>query len=322
MIVKVVFVIIQNQYNALYNVKVKMCLLYDMIENYIHTLMENLPPRTNPLKINLVLGGGAFNGSYILGALYFFKELERSNYIKINKISCCSVSSVLGLLYLTDNLDKANTLYLELIQSFKENKNLSKIYELKTMLQQSNIDVSKLNRKLYICYNNIQTCKKEIKSKFNNIDYLFEIITRSCYIPLLVDLQLTYKNKYIDGMIPYFFQNQNHKTIFIDVYTLDKLYYSIHIKNEKSNTHRLLEGALDIHRFFIKNCNTTMCSDVNKWSIYYYIVYYLYIIIEMIIIRIVYYITQCTIANELIHEFIYNNNKLNYIMSLLLVKFL
>ena len=60
-----------------------------MIDNYIHKLMENLPEniknRKKPLKIDLVLSGGAFNGSYILGALYFLKELEREKYIIIKK---------------------------------------------------------------------------------------------------------------------------------------------------------------------------------------------------------------------------------------------
>jgi hypothetical protein len=39
---------------------------------------------------------------------------------------------------------------------------------------------------------------------------------------------------------------------------------------------------LDIHKFFIKECNTTMCSDLDNWSIYNYIIYYIYIIVEQI----------------------------------------
>ena len=56
-----------------------------MINEYIHKLMDNLPEnitnRKKPLKLDLILGGGAFNGSYILGALFFLKELERKKYI-------------------------------------------------------------------------------------------------------------------------------------------------------------------------------------------------------------------------------------------------
>ena len=51
-----------------------------MINNYIYKLMENLPEyitkSEHPIKIDLILGGGAFNGSYILGA-YIFLENKR-----------------------------------------------------------------------------------------------------------------------------------------------------------------------------------------------------------------------------------------------------
>ena len=95
---------------------------------------------------------------------------------------------------------------------------------------------STLNNKLYISYNNIITRKKNVTNKYKNIDYLFDIITRSCYIPFMIDYQPCYKNKYIDGIYPYIFKsnkNQN-KRIFIDVCTLDKLQYAINIRNEKT----------------------------------------------------------------------------------------
>jgi hypothetical protein len=79
----------------------------------MENLPENIKNRKKPLKIDLVLSGGAFNGSYILGALYFLKELEREKYIIIKRISTCSVSSFLGLLYLTDNLNYGGNIYLD-----------------------------------------------------------------------------------------------------------------------------------------------------------------------------------------------------------------
>jgi hypothetical protein len=264
-----------------------------MINDYVHKLMENLPEsitkRTIPLKIDLILGGGAFNGSYILGALYFLKELERKKYVKIKRISTCSISSILALLYLTDNLDKANELYFDIIQDFKNKGNLSKLFEIKDLFKKYiSDDVCKkhLNKKLFICYNDIIKCSKNVVNKFNDVDELFEIITRSCFVPFIIDFQPCYKDKYIDGIIPYFFKSNNNvnKRIYLDVYTLDKLTYSFNIKNERNNYHRLFEGLLDIHKFFIKQCNTTMCSDLNHWSIYNYTMYYIYIIIERITI--------------------------------------
>ena len=261
-----------------------------MIDEYVLKLMENLPDnitnRGTPLKIDLILGGGAFNGSYILGALYFLKELERKQYIQIRRISTCSVGSILALLYLTDNLDKANELYFDIIQDFKNKYNLSKLFELKSLFEKYITDdtVYCLHKKLYICYNNINTGKKCVVNKYKNIDELFDIITRSCFIPFIIDFQPCYKDTYIDGIIPYFFKSNKTKRLYLDVYTLDKLAYSINIKNEQNNYHRLFEGLLDIHKFFIKQTNTTMCSDLDNWSLYNYTIYYIYIVVERITI--------------------------------------
>ena len=269
-----------------------------MINEYIYKLLENLPEKiTNckkPIKIDLILGGGAFNGSYILGALYFLKELERNNYIEIQRISTCSISSILALLYLTDNLDKAEELYFKLINDLKMKGNLSNLYNLKDSFKKYIKDdlCSALNKKLFICYNDITTRKKKVVNKYKNIDKLFDIITRTCFVPFIIDFKPCYKNKYIDGIIPYIFKsNKQTKRIYLDVYTLDKLLYSINIKNEQNNYHRLFEGLLDINKFFIKQCNTTMCSDLDKWSIYNYTVYYIYVIIEKIMIHFVYFIS-------------------------------
>lgn len=262
-----------------------------MIDGYINKLMENLPEnitkRKTPLKIDLILGGGAFNGSYILGALYFIKELEKRKIIVIRRISTCSVSSILALLYLTDNLDKADELYFDIVQDFKNKGNLSKLFEIKDLCKKYiTDDVCRrlLNKKLYISYNNITKYSKRVVKKYNNIDELFDTIIRSCYVPFLIDFNPCYKGKYIDGINPYIFKyNKNkNKRICLDVYTLDKVAYAMNIRNEKNNYHRLFEGILDVNKFFIKECNTIMCSDIDNWSIYNYLMYYIYIIAEKI----------------------------------------
>ena len=250
----------------------------------MENLPENITKTKDPIKIDLILGGGAFNGSYILGALYFLKEMERRNYIIIKRVSTCSISSILALLYLTDNLDKANEFYFDVIQDFKNKGNLSKLFELKKLFEKyiTNDVCKNINKKLFICYNNINTNKKHVVNKYKDIDHLFDTITRSCFVPFIIDFNPCYKDKYIDGIIPYFFKSNKNKRIYLDVYTLDKLAYAINIKNEQNNYHRLFEGMLDIHKFFIKECNTTMCSDLDNWSIYNYTIYYIYIIVEKI----------------------------------------
>ena len=286
------------------------------MNEYVYKLMENLPETiTNskkPMEIDLILGGGAFNGSYILGALYFFKEMERKNFITIKRISTCSISSILALLYLTDNLDKANDLYSDIFNDFKNNCNFSKLFKLKDLINEkiSLKDLSILNKKLYICFNDINSFKKHVVCKFNDIDNLFDIITRSCFVPFLVDFNPCYKNKYIDGIIPYFFKSKlDTKRIYLDVYTLDKLFYAISVKNEKTNYHRLFEGLLDIHKFFIKKTNTTMCSDLDNWNIRNYTLHYIYLFIEVLTIRFIYYINKlkCVLLSRNKYEYFKSN---------------
>ena len=70
-----------------------------MIDEYVNKLIENLPESSKKLQnIDLVLDGGLFNGSYLVGALYFLKEMERRQYIKIDRISGCSIGSIVGFL--------------------------------------------------------------------------------------------------------------------------------------------------------------------------------------------------------------------------------
>ena len=64
-----------------------------MIKTYINKLIENLPDEIKenarnktPIKIDLILDGGIFNGSYLVGALYFIKEMESRKYIKVERI--------------------------------------------------------------------------------------------------------------------------------------------------------------------------------------------------------------------------------------------
>ena len=70
-----------------------------MIDEYVNKLIENLPEETKKLQyIDLVLDGGIFNGSYLVGSLYFLKEMERRKYLKIARISGCSIGSIVAFL--------------------------------------------------------------------------------------------------------------------------------------------------------------------------------------------------------------------------------
>ena len=64
--------------------------------NIIQDLVNNIDIHNKPTKIDLVLDSGGFKGSYLLGALYYLKYLEKEKYIIIDKISGSSIGAILG----------------------------------------------------------------------------------------------------------------------------------------------------------------------------------------------------------------------------------
>ena len=243
-----------------------------MINDYVNKLIENLPDkiknRTTPEEIDLVLDGGVFNGSYHVGALYFLKEMERRKYIKINRISGCSVGSIVAFLYFIDGLDLMPKLYEIINEEFKSSMHLSCLKEIKKHVQEripKNI-CEKVNNKFYISFNNIKTSKKIVKSTYKSVDDIIDTVIKSSFVPYLIDGNLLYKNKYVDGMVPFIFKERTNKILYLDLYGSDKVSYLFNVKNEKTNFHRILSGLLDIHAFYIKESNTSMCSYVNDWN--------------------------------------------------------
>ena len=243
-----------------------------MINEYVIKLIENLPDEiknvNEPIKMDVVLDGGIFNGSYHVGALYFLKEMENRKYIKIERISGCSVGSIVGFLYFIDSLDLMPKLYDLINKEFRQTYNLKLITELKKHLSEripSNI-CEIVNGRLYITYNNIKKGTKPVKSVYKNVDDIINTIIKSSYIPYLIDGNVLYENKSVDGITPFIFKERENKILYLDLFGSDKLGNLLNVKNEKSNYHRILSGLLDIHSFFIKKSNTPMCSYVNDWS--------------------------------------------------------
>ena len=243
-----------------------------MINEYVIKLIENLPDDiknvNEPIKMDLVLDGGVFNGSYHVGALYFLKEMEKRKYIKIERRSGCSVGSIVGFLYFIDSLDLMSNLYEVINKEFRETYNLSFIKNMKKYLGDRIPDniCEKVNGKLFITYNNIKKGTKPVKSNYKDIDDIINTIIKSSYIPYLIDGNVLYQDKCIDGITPFIFKEREKKILYLDLFGSDKLCNLLNVKNEKSNYHRILSGLLDVHSFFIKQSNTPMCSYVNDWN--------------------------------------------------------
>jgi hypothetical protein len=264
-----------------------------MINEYVIKLIENLPDDiknvNEPIKMDVVLDGGIFNGSYHVGALYFLKEMENRKYIKIERISGCSVGSIVGFLYFIDSLDLMPKLYDLINKEFRQTYNLKLIKELKKHLSEripSDI-CERVNGRLYITYNNIKKGTKPVKSVYKDVDDIINTIIKSSYIPYLIDGNVLYENKSIDGITPFIFKERVKKVLYLDLFGSDKLGNLLNVKNEKSNYHRILSGLLDIHSFFIKQSNTPMCSYVNDWTYSNICFNYIKTIIERICIYLI-----------------------------------
>jgi hypothetical protein len=285
-----------------------------MINEYVIKLIDNLPDDIKnvkePLVIDLVLDGGVFNGSYLVGALYFLKEMEKRKYIKIDRISGCSIGSFVAFLYFIDRLDLMSDLYEIANKDFKKTYKIQIVKDLKTHLgKHIPIDIcKKVNKKLFISYNNVLKRKKIVKSTYKNVDDIINSIIHSCFLPVIIDGSMLHKNKYIDGLNPYIFDTEkNKKILHLDLYGYDKIGNLLNVKNEKTNYHRVLSGLLDIHSFFIKKCGTHMCSYVNNWSTIDICFNKIKSLAEKIIIYLVYCIIllKKIIPNELKDTFLY-----------------
>jgi hypothetical protein len=243
-----------------------------IIENYVQNLMANLPKKIGAENINLILDGGIFNGSYLIGALYFLREMEKQKYVTIDKISCCSIGSVCAVLYKIDALDLMPELYNIMVKQFKETRHFDALKPcLDKIKERSGATHSKLNlnNTLYISYYDIKKGKKIVKNKYKNVDDLLDTVYKSCFVPFVANGNMVYKNRYYDGVNPHIFPSEsNRKNLYLDLFGSDKIGHMLSVKNENTNFHRILAGLLDIHLFYIKQNNTQMCSYVNKWSLY------------------------------------------------------
>jgi hypothetical protein len=274
-----------------------------MIEQYVNKLMNDVPLlNEDPIKMDLILDGGVFNGSYLFGGLYFLKELEKRNHIQVENISCCSIGSICALLYFIDALDIVEELYNIIIISFKDKYQLNDAFDItidkiKTRLPE---DIChKINNRLYISYHDTKHYKKVVKHNYKNVDELFITIRKSCFVPFMVDGNMLFKGKYYDGINPYIFPHCSHKKILhMNLVSFDKIQHIFCIKNEKTNTHRLLAGLLDVHLFFIKQSSTQMCSFIRPYSFIDYFYYHVlrYSIEKLILLLMVFF--------QFIHKYI------------------
>ena len=241
-----------------------------IITKYIKHVAPNID--VLDVEVDLVLDCGAFNSSYTAGVLLFLKELELQRKIKIDRISASSSGSIIALLYLIHQLDLSYEMYFTFANQFKNEYNLNVFNQLFKRLKKIILNkfdneeqfCKTLTSKLYITYYDISKFKKITISSYASLYELFSAIRKSCHVPFIVNGDMLYKKKYMDGFAPYCFNNNNKtkKTLFVELTKFENLKNMLDITHEIDNSHRIIFGVLDAYVFFMKKKTTSLCSYV------------------------------------------------------------
>jgi hypothetical protein len=283
----------------------------DNIHIHINHLIDKLYISSNPVQhLDIVFEGGLFNGSYLLGILYYLNELEKKRYILIDRFSACSVGSIITLLYYSKAYHLTDIIYKITYSHFKKCLNINIFGKLFKKIRPFLTDeiMQKINGNLYITYYNIKTNTQIIKNTYSNVDDLFDTIHKSCFFPYIVDKSFVYKNKYVDGFHPYIFPESttpNKKILYLNIHTIDKMFNMFSIKHEPHNYNRILEGIIDIHIFFMNNNSTSICSYVNDWTIIETMQNYMYVFILKLI---PYFMHNMYLLNKIVESICYNDS--------------
>ena len=270
-----------------------------MFETNIQSLLPNLTPLNKPIELDIVLEGGGFNGSYESGVLYFLKELEKKNYITVDKISGVSVGSILGICFLTNTLDSFVTYYKQARTYWKEKINLlfykKIITKIITDIPDKLFESIKKN-KMYITYFNLLEKKQVLVSTYDTKQELIDTVWKSSYIPYITDNNICCEMNdqfFIDGGQPHIFNNRNchdKKILYVTINHFSKLTNMLTIKNEINANGRILEGILDCYNFFLHEKSTFLCSYVNTWSFFDFLKIRIKHLLLLLIIYVIYYI--------------------------------
>lgn len=244
-----------------------------MILNTLTTsLIENIPKANIPSEIDLVLDGGAFNGLYMLGCLFYLKELENREKLQIKRVSGCSIGSVLGLVFILNKLDVALDVCKDAFKYLRRHQDLKKfivIFKQRFNEIVDDNDVSILNGRFYLTYFDAIKGKQIIKKTYKTKQDLLDCVLKSLYVPYIIDRNITDCDGCIDGAFPYMFKKKEgkRKILFINLQSWDKIMKMLYIKNENNIYPRVFEGLMDAHNFFNTNKSNNLCSYVNDWSV-------------------------------------------------------
>ena len=267
----------------------------NLLNQYINALIINVNPKKLPRKMNLIFDSGAVNGLLGIGSALYIHRLQEINYININKISGCSIGSLIAVWYIKGCSDKMYHYMNVLFTHYKTHKNFY-VYEMivRNIIHQlfDTDDMSMINNKLYINYYDTKNNKQIIISNFESRSHLITCILRSSHIPFITNKSHKYDEHYIDGIAPYIFETPDKecKNLFIKLIDFINPIKALNIKRERNIYTRLLKGVSETNDFFV-NGNTELCMYTNcfvKTQLYirrYFVLFFIVLIDYIIIIK-------------------------------------
>lgn len=241
---------------------------------YIKNLASNYQAKETPIEIDVVIEGGAFNGLYITGCMLLLKELERKKYLKVNRISGVSIGSVLGLYYFMNKSKQLISDFDYMRKTYKERTNCSGFMDLCNKFKIRKSDLKKINNKLFITYT--KNGKRETVNTYNTVEDLKKYLLVSCQVPFVTSttfFKTIEGDNYLDGGTPFIFNNRcidDRKILHLN--TMWNFTRVLNISKEKNSSSRVLEGALQLHKFLMYNEKMPLCSYINNWNSYDYMI--------------------------------------------------
>ena len=260
-----------------------------LLDIYIRTLVERVNRIHHtyiPITIDLIFDGGAFNGGMGLGVAMYLKELEKTNRIKVKRVSGCSIGSLIALYYLTNMTYNINDMFLSIRKCFKQRFDLTQyaVCVRDFIFNHMTEDVSLINNVLHITYYDMVVGKQIVETSFESREHLAECIIRSSHVPFISNREFKYMNRYLDGISPHIFNDRARPAIFVMVVTRYNFQRVFNVTFENNINERLLLGINDIDTLLTSG-KSQMCSYYNEWTLVSRItlrireIFFLYVII-------------------------------------------
>ncbi len=279
-----------------------------LLKCYIKTMAQNSlqeKDEVNPLNIDLVISGGAFNGAYAYGVVLYLLELVEQKKMVIHNVSGCSIGAVVALCTVCNNLDPVFLKsWCDIKNDFRDNQKLTYIKPFITECVNACIkdedDISKIQNRLFITKTDMNSGEHIVKSTWSSKTELEEDLISSSFLPYLVDGSSRYKNQYVDGIHPHIFKNADRKCMYIDLQSHynNRWIKSIFTASEKNPDQRVLEGLQECSKF-LNDEHSYLCSWVHKWNIWGYAVIRLQFIIAYTFLVVVEYINAINLPDRI-----------------------